>query len=77
MTFYAVVIHHDIPIFQSALLHIHVYTLLTHAVRNYDIMKYNINNDLSRLNEWARLWLVDFKTKAIEISTSAVPYLDL
>jgi hypothetical protein len=37
-------------------------------------------NDLSKLNEWAKLWLVDFdpkKTKALVISTSAVPHLDL
>ena len=55
-------------------------TLLTHAGRNYGIMKYDINNDLSKLNEWAKLWLVDFnpkKTKALVISTNAVPYLDL
>ena len=37
--------------------------MLTHAGRNYGIMKYDIDNDLSRLNEWARLWLVDFNTK--------------
>ena len=39
-----------------------------------------LNNDLSKLNEWAKLWLVDFnpkKTKALIISTSAVPHLDL
>jgi hypothetical protein len=39
-----------------------------------------LNNDLSKLNEWAKLWLVDFdpkKTKALVISTSAVPHLDL
>jgi hypothetical protein len=43
-------------------------------------MKSDINNDLSKLNEWANLWLVDFnpkKTKALVISTSAVPQLDL
>jgi hypothetical protein len=43
-------------------------------------MKSDINNDLSKLNEWAKLWLVDFnpkKTKALIISTSAVPHLDL
>jgi hypothetical protein len=44
-------------------------------------MKYDINNDLSRLNEWARLWLVDFNTKkkpkALVISTSDVPHLGL
>jgi hypothetical protein len=43
-------------------------------------MKSDINNDLSKLNEWAKLWLVDFnpkKTKALVISTSAVPHLDL
>ena len=48
--------------------------------RNYDIIKSDINNDLSKLNEWAKLWLVDFnpkKTKALVISTSAVPHLDL
>jgi hypothetical protein len=40
-------------------------------------MKYDINNDLSKLNEWTKLWLVDFnpkKTKALVISTSAVPH---
>ena len=43
-------------------------------------MKSDINNDLSKLNEWAKLWLVDFnlkKNKALVISTSAVPHLDL
>jgi hypothetical protein len=43
-------------------------------------MKSAINNDLSKLNEWTKLWLVDFnpkKTKALVISTSAVPHLDL
>jgi hypothetical protein len=43
-------------------------------------MQSDINNDLSKLNEWAKLWLVDFnpkKTKALVISTSAVPHLDL
>jgi hypothetical protein len=43
-------------------------------------MKSDINNELSKLNEWAKLWLVDFnpkKTKALVISTSAVPHLDL
>jgi hypothetical protein len=41
-----------------------------------NIMKSDINNDLSKLNEWAKLWLVDFnlkKNKALVISTSAVP----
>ena len=36
----------------------------------YDIMKSDINNDLSKLNEWAKLWLVDFnpkKTKSLVI----------
>jgi hypothetical protein len=41
--------------------------------RNYDIMKSDINNDLSKLNEWAKLWLVDFNPK----KTCAVPHLDL
>jgi hypothetical protein len=43
-------------------------------------MKSDINNDLSKLNEWAKLWLVDFnpkKSKALDISTNAVPHLDL
>ena len=43
-------------------------------------MKSDITNDLSKLNEWAKLWLVDFnhkKTKALIISTSAVLHLDL
>ena len=51
-----------------------------HAGRNYDTMKSDINNELSKLNEWARLWLLDFnpkKTKALVISNSAVPHLDL
>ena len=42
-------------------------------------MKSDINNDLSKLNEWAKLWLVDFnlkKNKALVISTSAVPHLN-
>ena len=55
-------------------------TSLSYFGRNYDIMKSDINNDLSKLNEWAKLWLVDFnpkKTKALVISTSAVPHLDL
>ena len=53
---------------------------LSYFGRNYDIMKSDINNYLSKLNEWAKLWLVDFnpkKTKALVISTSAVPHLDL
>jgi hypothetical protein len=40
----------------------------------------DINNDLSKLNQWEKLWLVDFNpktTKALVISTSAVPHLDL
>jgi hypothetical protein len=43
-------------------------------------MKSDINNDLSKLNEWAKLRLVDFnpeKTKALVSSTSVVPHLDL
>jgi hypothetical protein len=51
-----------------------------HAGRNYDTMKSDINNELSKLNEWARLWLLDFnpkKTKALVISNRAVPHLDL
>jgi hypothetical protein len=28
-------------------------------------MKSDINNDLSKLNEWAKLWLVDFNPKKI------------
>ena len=43
-------------------------------------MKSDIYNDLSKLSEWAKLWLVYFnpiKTKAVVISTSAVPHLDL
>jgi hypothetical protein len=37
-------------------------------------MKSDINNDLSKLNEWAKLWLVDFNpknAKALVISTFA------
>ena len=55
-------------------------TSLSYSGRNYDIMKSDINKDLSKLNEWAKLWLVDFnpkRTKALVISTSAVPHLDL
>ena len=55
-------------------------TSLSYFGRNYDIMKSDINNDWSKLNEWAKLWLVDFipkKTKALDISTSDVPHLDL
>ena len=55
-------------------------TSLSYFGRNYDIMKSDINNGLSKLNEWAKLRLVDFnpkKTKALVISTSAVPHLDL
>jgi hypothetical protein len=47
---------------------------------SHQMLKSDINNDLSKLNEWAKLWLVDFnpkKTKALVISTSAVPHLDL
>ena len=43
-------------------------------------MKSDINNDLSKLTEWAKLWLIDFnpkKTKALVISASAVSHLDL
>ena len=43
-------------------------TSLSYFGRNYDIMKSDINNDLSKLNEWVKLWLVDFnlrKTKAL------------
>jgi hypothetical protein len=36
-------------------------------------MKYDINNDLSRLNEWARLWLVDFNTKKTPKPPSHTP----
>jgi hypothetical protein len=42
-------------------------------------MKSDINNDLSKLNEWTKLCLVDFnpkKSKALVISTSVVPHLD-
>jgi hypothetical protein len=45
-------------------------TSLSYSGRNYDIMKSDINNDLSKLNEWAKLWLVNFnakKTKALVI----------
>jgi hypothetical protein len=55
-------------------------TSLSYFGRNYDIMKYDINNDLSKLNEWTKLWLVDCnpkKTKALVISTRDVPHLDL
>ena len=55
-------------------------TSLSYSSRNYDIMKSDIYNDLSKLNEWAKLWLVylnPIKTKALVISTSAVPHLDL
>jgi Tfp pilus assembly protein FimT len=55
-------------------------TSLSYSGRNYDVKKSDINNDLSKLNEWAKLWLVYFnpkKTKALDISTSAVPHLDL
>jgi hypothetical protein len=55
-------------------------TSLSYSARNYDIMKSDINNDLSKLNEWAKLWLVDFnlkKNKAQVIYTSAVAHLDL
>ena len=47
-------------------------TSLSYSCRNFDIMKSDINNELSKL--------VDFnpkKTKAVTISTSAVPQLDL
>ena len=50
------------------------------SVETMNIMKSDINNDLSKLNEWAKLWLVDFnpkKTKTLVISTSVVPHLDL
>jgi hypothetical protein len=55
-------------------------TSLSYSGRIYDIMKSDINDNLSKLSEWAKLWLVDFnpqKTKALVISTSAVPHLDL
>ena len=55
-------------------------TSLSYSARNYDIMKSDINNDLSKLNEWTKLCLVDFnpeKSKALVISTSVVPHLDL
>ena len=55
-------------------------TSLSYSGRNYDIMKSDINNDLSKLNQWAKLWLVHFNpktTKALVIPTSAVPHLDL
>jgi hypothetical protein len=51
-----------------------------HYLTPVEIMKSAINNDLSKLNEWTKLWLVDFnpkKTKALVISTSAVPHIDL
>ena len=32
-------------------------TSLSYFGRNHDIMKSDINNDLSKLNEWAKLWL--------------------
>jgi hypothetical protein len=47
-------------------------TSLSYSGRNYDIIKSDINNELSKL--------IDFnprKTKALAISTSAVPHLDL
>jgi hypothetical protein len=31
-------------------------TSLSYFGRNYDIMKSDINNDLSKLNEWAKLF---------------------
>ena len=31
-------------------------TLLSYFGRNYDIMKSDTNNDLSKLIEWAKLW---------------------
>jgi hypothetical protein len=52
-------------------------TSLSYSGRNYDIMKSDINNDLSKLNQWEKLWLVDFNpktTKALVISTNAKPY---
>ena len=55
-------------------------TSLSYSGRIYDIMKSDINNNLSKLSEWAKLWLVDFnpkKIKALVISSSAVPHLNL
>jgi hypothetical protein len=52
-------------------------TSLSYFGRKYDIMKSDIDNDLSKLNEWAKLWLVDFnpkKTKALVISISDIPH---
>jgi hypothetical protein len=35
-------------------------TSLSYFGRNYDVMKSDINNDLSKLNEWAKLWFSRF-----------------
>jgi hypothetical protein len=38
----------------------HSYLLETLHYLTNDIVKSDINNDLSKLSEWAKLWLVDF-----------------
>ena len=38
-------------------------TSLSYSGRTYDIMKSDINNNLSKLREWAKLWLVDINPK--------------
>lgn len=55
-------------------------TSLSYSGKNSDILERQINADLSKLNDWAKTWLVDFnprKTKALVISSSNPPQLNI
>ena len=48
-------------------------TSLAYSGDNYDNIQIEINRDLNNLNEWSKMWLVDFnpkKTKALVISNA-------
>ena len=55
-------------------------TSLMYFGENIDAMQLEINNDLGKLNEWAKTWLVDFnpkKTKALIVSNRICPDINI
>jgi hypothetical protein len=54
-------------------------TSISYSGSNFETMETDINNDLISLNEWAKIWLVDYnlkKTKALVIANVTPPEIN-
>ena len=55
-------------------------TSLSYSGSDFATLEIQINNDLLKINEWAKTWLVDFnpkKTKAVIITNNTHPGIDI